>query len=216
MSKEAILSNLKTALLQNHFQDSEVKHFDNMIYDRDDLLNTYLNYQKANMANVVTSSKKSLMKDIVKIIQDEKLEDVLVAGNVLDMIDTASLSERSKAEVLVYDKSVDEMRDSLFSIKGSILHARLGVANLGILGLSTGSDNPRLASLVTNVCIVLLKKSDIVANFFEAFKILRISGKDDSLPSNIVFMAGPSRTSDIELKTVFGVHGPQSVHVVVY
>ena len=95
------------------------------------------------------------------------------------------------------------------------MHAHVGVANLGIFGLSIGNDNPRLTSLVVKTCIVLLKKEDIVANLFEAFKILKTSSTQ-KLPSNIVFIAGPSRTADIELKTVFGVHGPQNIFIILY
>ena len=36
------------------------------------------------------------------------------------------------------------------------------------------------------------------------------------LPSNVLFIAGPSRTADIELITVFGVHGSQKVHLILY
>ena len=108
------------------------------------------------------------------------------------------------------------MRHKLFSIEASILHAQVGVANLGIVGLGTNECNPRLASLVVKTCIILLHKDSIVPNLFSAFKILKTSGQNSGLPTNIVFLAGPSRTADIELQTVFGVHGPQNVYVVLY
>lgn len=213
-SRDGIFQALKRAQSINPLQKAQPKHFDTMIYDRKNLLDVYMQYQKANMANIVTSTKDSLIKDINTIIKDNEIKELLCAKNVTNMSDNFIESLQTKA--LLYDKSADEMRDRLFNIEASILHAQVGVANLGILGLGSNDGNPRLASLVVKTCIILLRKKDIVANLFEAFKVLRVSGQDDELPTNIVFLAGPSRTADIELKTVFGVHGPQNIQVVLY
>lgn len=222
-SKEAILQALKHAQSSNPVPPAQPKHFDTMIYDRDDLLSVYLQYQKANMAKVIESSKENLASDINAVLKENGINELLCARNVLDSIESSgkkgakkSLYDSLEAEKILYEKSVDETREKLFNIKASILHACVGVANLGILGLATSSVNPRLASLVVETCIILLKKDDIVPNLFSAFERLKAAGDDGELPTNIVFLAGPSRTADIELQTVFGVHGPQNIFVVLY
>ena len=213
-SRESILQTLRNAQSINPIQTIQPEYFDTMIYDKEKLLDVYTQYQRANMANLITTTRDALVDTINSLIKDNDIKELLCAKNVVNLED--KFMESLKTQTLLYDTSVDDMRDKLFSIEASILHAQVGVANLGILGLGTNECNPRLASLVVKTCIILLRKEDIVANLFEAFKILRISGQDKDLPTNIVFLAGPSRTADIELKTVFGVHGPQNVHVVLY
>ena len=44
----------------------------------------------------------------------------------------------------------------------------------------------------------------------------KVKSSFEQLPTNVLFIAGPSRTSDVELVTVFGVHGSTQVHLVLY
>lgn len=214
MSRDSILQAVRQATRTNPIQSVKPTHFDTMIYDRENLLSVYTQYQKANMAHLITTTKDSLANSINEIIKECEIKELLCAKNIANMPD--SFMQSLQTQTMLYDTSVDSMRDKLFSIEASILHAQVGVANLGIVGLGTNECNPRLASLVVKTCIILLHKDSIVPNLFSAFKILKTSGQDSNLPTNIVFLAGPSRTADIELQTVFGVHGPQNVYVVLY
>lgn len=214
MSRDSILQAVREATRTNPIQSVKPTHFDTMIYDRENLLSVYTQYQKANMAHLIITTKDSLVNSINEIIKECDIKELLCAKNIANMQD--SFMQSLETQTLLYDTSIDSMRDKLFSIEASILHAQVGVANLGIVGLGTNECNPRLASLVVKTCIILLHKDSIVPNLFSAFKILKTSGQDSGLPTNIVFLAGPSRTADIELQTVFGVHGPQNVYVVLY
>lgn len=121
---------------------------------------------------------------------------------------------------LPYTQSVDSMRDRLFGISASIVQARCGIADLGVIALSSNENAPRLSSLITNICIYLLDKNHIVPNMLEGIKFAkeyeRKRSGSEILPSNIILVAGPSRTADIELQTVFGVHGPRKTYTVLY
>lgn len=122
--------------------------------------------------------------------------------------------------LLPYTQSVDSIRDRLFGISASIVQARCGIADLGVIALSSNENAPRLSSLITNICIYLLDKNHIVPNMLEGIKFAkeyeRKRSGSEILPSNIILVAGPSRTADIELQTVFGVHGPRKTYTVLY
>ncbi|PAF50241.1 lactate utilization protein C [Helicobacter sp. 13S00401-1] len=212
-SREDIYGKIKDALKANPILEVKVEHNDHMIYDRDRLVDAYVEYQEANKGEVLLSSKETLKEDVSKLLADLKAERLLIAKNIESVLPADSIEFANK---IVYDKSVEEQRSDLFNIDFSIIHADVGVANLGIIGIATNEENPRLASLIVSSCIILLKKESILPNLFEAINVLKGSRKDGHLPTNIVFILGPSRTADIELKTVLGVHGPRNVYVVLY
>jgi len=123
-------------------------------------------------------------------------------------------------ECIAYVDSIESRRGEFFGVDTSIVRARCGIANVGIIGLSSSVNAPRLSSLITNTCIYLLEKENVVEHLFAGIEFIkeyeRKTRKSEVLPSNIIFVAGPSRTADIELQTVFGVHGPRKTYVILY
>lgn len=204
--KDDIMQKIGRAQLLNPLQDNELSYNDHLVYDKEDLLNTYLMYQEANKSNVTVTSEESLICSTNDILRR------LGATRVIYTKNTGLNADDIDCDSVLYDFCVDDNRDELFSISTSIIKASVAVASFGVVGIVTGNNNPRLASLVVSECIIMLDRRDIVPNFFEAFKKIRELG----IPTNLVFLAGPSRTADIELQTVFGVHGPQTVEVLVY
>jgi L-lactate dehydrogenase complex protein LldG len=88
--------------------------------------------------------------------------------------------------------------------------ADLAIANTGSLVLRSGPTRPRCTSLLPTMHVALLRSSQIVARMGEALEKLATR---DSLPSQLLFVTGPSRTSDIENDLTIGVHGPAAVAV---
>jgi L-lactate dehydrogenase complex protein LldG len=86
------------------------------------------------------------------------------------------------------------------------------VASTGSVLLAAGRDAPRTSGLLPRAHIVLLPEERLVPGFEEIFE--RMSGLAAG-SSQLVFVTGPSRTSDIEMTLVRGVHGPEDVTVVV-
>ncbi len=206
MSKEAILSSAKNALRGNKLKDAEKSYVNFIRQHESDLVKEYIRMQELNKGIIVESS--DLGSDIKKILAETNSKSTLYT------LDTEAYIAPIKAEcnLMPYDKSVDEIRDILFSTDTSIIKAECGIADIGVFAVASSPKEPRLASLITKTCIVILEKKNIVKSINDG--IAKLRGGAQTLPSNMLFIAGPSRTADIELKTVFGVHGPQVVYII--
>ena len=85
--------------------------------------------------------------------------------------------------------------------------AQWGIAETGTLVLESARERSRLASLVPPMHVALLSTSRICPSLAGAL------ARVDVASHAITLITGPSRTSDIELTLVVGVHGPQVVHI---
>jgi L-lactate dehydrogenase complex protein LldG len=84
------------------------------------------------------------------------------------------------------------------------------VASSGSILAAAGPDSSRLASLLPSFHLVVLGTDRLVPGFEELFAVLPRYLTD---ASSAVLISGPSRTADIEMVLVRGVHGPREVHV---
>lgn len=99
--------------------------------------------------------------------------------------------------------------DAAFKADFGIVPARLGIAETGSISIQSGPKTRRLASLAVVEHVAILKAESIVPDLLDWADSL---GTDP--PANEVLITGPSKTADIEMNLVMGVHGPKNVHVV--
>ncbi len=100
-----------------------------------------------------------------------------------------------------------EMDDIVVGISG----AQGALADTGAIALVSGPGQGRLASLLPPVHVAVMSRRQIYPSlpvFLAAQPAATAQG------SNLAFIAGPSRTGDIEMTLTMGVHGPGEVHVV--
>ena len=90
------------------------------------------------------------------------------------------------------------------------------LADTGTLVLISGAGRARSASLVPPVHVAVVEARQIISGLDDLFPLLaeNSGGADQKMASAITFITGPSRTADIELTLVVGVHGPQQLHVI--
>lgn len=91
--------------------------------------------------------------------------------------------------------------------EAGITTADFAIAETGTLVLAASEGRPRATSLVPPRHIAVLPAQRITDTLFDLIPHLGV------LPSALTFITGPSRTADIELTPVRGVHGPVAVTV---
>ena len=94
-----------------------------------------------------------------------------------------------------------------------ITHADMAVSQTATVIIRTARDEDRLASCLPRVHIAIVSTTRLVEKLTDATQYLKTNLQTNE-QCVISFVSGPSRTSDIEMKQVLGVHGPHEVHVI--
>ena len=95
-----------------------------------------------------------------------------------------------------------------------LTHGFAGIAETGTLMLPSDPARPTTLNLLPDTAMVLLRASDIVGAYEEAWDRLRAVGPQGVwMPRNVMLVTGPSRSADIEQTLELGAHGPRRLHV---
>lgn len=89
-----------------------------------------------------------------------------------------------------------------------ILPAHFGVAENGASYVNDGLFEERVLPFIPQHLILVLKKENIVPTMHHAYQLI-----GDKKYGFATFIAGPSKTADIEQSLVLGAHGPRSLRV---
>jgi L-lactate dehydrogenase complex protein LldG len=106
-----------------------------------------------------------------------------------------------------------EARPSNSDDKVGITGTYCALAETGTLMLLSGENAHATTSLLPDNHIAVVSASRIVRAMEDGWDLLR--REHGNPPRQMNFVSGPSRTADIEMTLVLGVHGPFRVHVVI-
>ena len=92
-----------------------------------------------------------------------------------------------------------------------------GVALEGAILEVVYDDSAKLASSLPVVHVALLESSSVLRDLAEAMPLVGAIVRDAPPERKpiISFISGPSKTGDIEMRLLYGVHGPHTVHAVI-
>jgi L-lactate utilization protein LutC len=155
----------------------------------------------------------SAVATVVDLVRTFGAHSVLLGGGVF--IDTLPIASELSAQGVEVHRLASlaepDVRQTFFAADVGITGVDHVIAETGTLALTTRPDQPRAASLLPPVHIAVAHRRQILPDLFDLFE----GGWQAGLPSCLSLITGPSKTGDIELRLVTGVHGPGEVHLVV-
>lgn len=123
----------------------------------------------------------------------------------------------NELEALCKDKGFKLLRSGLrkylAGIDMGVSPAELGIAASGTCMVDTDKEDSRLSGMISEINVLLLKKSDIYPDLPSiADKVRqRVTSQAGTFTT---FVTGPSRTADIERVAAVGVHGPLEQYII--
>lgn len=102
------------------------------------------------------------------------------------------------------------------TVRVGITGANAALAATGTLVVATGNGRSRGASLLPALHIAVIERTQILPTMEAWAQLQRENGLTDvRQASNVVLISGPSRTADIAMELILGMHGPKSVHIII-
>ncbi|HXG11441.1 MAG TPA: lactate utilization protein [Gemmataceae bacterium] len=159
--------------------------------------------------------RESAAARVLELVQSKSARSVLVGrGPLLDALGLPERLRTAGIEAVVVDQLTEEnCRDPFFAADVGISGVDYLIAETGSIVLQARPGEPRSLSLLPPVHIAVAERAQILPDLFDLFECPDWQPHSGP-PSCLTLITGPSKTGDIELRLVTGVHGPGEVHVV--
>jgi L-lactate dehydrogenase complex protein LldG len=159
-----------------------------------------------------TNSATGALETLRQLLTDRKTHEVLCWDEAhLPLAGVHGMLSRAGIARIEGDNAVVERAGA------GITGCDTAIAATGTLVLRSGRGRSRMASLMPPVHIALVRESQLIATLEDWMAAQYASDlRDIRDASNITLITGCSRTADIEMSPVFGVHGPLEFHVVLF
>ena len=136
-------------------------------------------------------------------------------GDINKALQFAILNERyivnTISEIGEINPEINAANDAVFleKIDKAYVMGSLGVAENGCIWVTEKSMINRLLPFICQHLVLIIRIENIVATMHQAYDAIKIDEEGYG-----VFIAGPSKTADIEQSLVIGAHGARSVEII--
>ena len=180
------------------------------------LLDMFMNeITKVSGKAIILKSEDEIKDYVIRLVEEHSAKSLAIwESDFLKQINLREFLE-NKGLKFAPPNSKEEMAEADIGIT----EADFGIADTGTLVLIANEKQPRSVSLIPPIHVAILQSDVILEKMEDVFAILKNSldetGSIAKLTSCITFITGPSRTGDIELNIILGVHGPKELFVLI-
>jgi L-lactate dehydrogenase complex protein LldG len=146
-----------------------------------------------------------LVAQLAAFLKERKCKSVMLSDTPLlrrlevgDALDEAGFAARYWSGVTA---------DGSYDYDAGVTEVDYAVAETGTLVIRHRPEHGRLLSLVPFVHVAVVEPGCFLPDLLDLFEVL----KRDGVGSGVTMISGPSKTADIEMNVVTGVHGPNVV-----
>ena len=160
---------------------------------------------KENKISVHSLRVESLHEELIKYLHEKSVKSVMIPSTrFLERLEIKQALTAAGFKV----RSWDEMSlDETYDIDASVTDVWKAVAETGSLVIRASTEHGRAMSLVPPIHIAIVEPKNCVGDLIDLFETTTKEGTG----SATMIISGPSKTSDIEMNLVTGVHGPVMV-----
>lgn len=162
---------------------------------------------KENKIGVTPLRVESLHESLVEFLKSKGVKSIAMPkSKFLDRLEIERVLREAGFVVKVWGQmSLDEMYD----VDASVTDVWRVVAETGSLVMRASPEHGRALSLVPPLHVAIVEPKNCVGDLIDLFELTT----KESDASATVLISGPSKTADIEMNLVTGVHGPGVVQV---
>lgn len=166
-------------------------------------------------AEVIVAGARDWCAPLLSKLQDHGVKRLLInrdstqAQQLIAAIDATDGGITTRA----FDQAIEQWKAELFTeIDAGFTVVDCAIAETGTLVLKSSPVLPRTMSLVPPLHVALVRADTVHFNLFSA---AQSEGWAAAMPSNLVMISSPSKTSDIQQTLAYGAHGPKHLLVVI-
>jgi L-lactate dehydrogenase complex protein LldG len=166
----------------------------------------------------VTGDEEARAK-VLEVLEQFEAKSILAWDFSNIPVEGLEAAIRSTGIEIIQPDSHDEMRmetlNAGIGAQVGLTGADAAAATTGTLIFTTGPGKGRIPTVLAPVFLAVITLDQLVPRLESWVAKQRAQGLPFTDSANVCFITGPSRTGDIEMQMVLGVHGPGKIRVIV-